>query len=104
MDRIEERIIQIIDQNAPRLQAMAEDIFTHAEQGFHEYRTAKLAADYLRELGLAPEEGLAVTGVKARIGQGGPNVALVGELASAAPATPTPPKPVSPTPAATTRS
>ena len=48
MDRIEERIIQIIDQNAPRLQAMAEDIFTHAEQGFHEYRTAKLAADYLR--------------------------------------------------------
>ena len=46
MDRIEERIIQIIDQNAPRLQAMAEDIFTHAEQGFHEYRTAKLAADY----------------------------------------------------------
>ena len=80
MDRIEEKIIQIIDQNAPRLQAMAEDIFTHAEQGFHEYRTAKLAADYLRELGLAPEEGLAVTGVKARIGQGGPNVALVGEL------------------------
>ena len=59
---------------------MAKDIFTHAEQGFHEYRTAKLAADYLRELGLAPEEGLAVTGVKARIGQGGPNVALVGEL------------------------
>ena len=31
MDRIEERIILIIDQIAPRLQAMAEDIFTHAD-------------------------------------------------------------------------
>ena len=80
MDRIEQKILQIIDDNAPRLQALAEDIFDHAEQGFHEYRTAKIAADFLRELGLAPEEGLAVTGVKAAIGQGGPNVALIGEL------------------------
>ncbi len=80
MDRIEEKILQIIDENAPRLQALAEDIFDHAEQGFHEYRTAKLAADFLRELGLEPTEGLAITGVKASIGQGGPNVALVGEL------------------------
>ena len=80
MDRIEQKILQIIDENAPRLQALAEDIFDHAEQGFHEYRTAKLAADFLRELGLEPTEGLAITGVKASIGQGGPNVALVGEL------------------------
>lgn len=80
MDRIEQKILQIIDDNAPRLQALAEDIFDHAEQGFHETRTAKIAADFLRELGLAPEEGLAVTGVKAAIGQGGPNVALIGEL------------------------
>ncbi len=80
MDHIEQKILQIIDKNAPRLQALAEDIFDHAEQGFHEYRTAKLAADFLRELGLEPTEGLAITGVKASIGQGGPNVALVGEL------------------------
>lgn len=80
MDRIEQKILQIIDDNAPRLQALAEDIFDHAEQGFHETRTAKIATDFLRELGLAPEEGLAVTGVKAAIGQGGPNVALIGEL------------------------
>ena len=31
MDRIEQRILQIIDDNAPRLQALAEDIFDHAE-------------------------------------------------------------------------
>lgn len=80
MDRIEQKILQILDDNAPRLQALAEDIFDHAEQGFHEYRTARLAADFLRGLGLTPEEGLAVTGVKASIGQGGPNVALIGEL------------------------
>ena len=42
MDRIEERIIQIIDQNAPRLQAMAEDIFTHAKH--HPYTDGLFAS------------------------------------------------------------
>ena len=81
MDRIEEKILALIDANAPRLQALADDIFHHAEQGYHEYRTAKLVADFLKELGLETREGLAITGVKAAIGKGtGPNVALIGEL------------------------
>ena len=81
MDRIEEKILSLIDANADRLQALADDIFHHAEQGYHEYRTAKLVADFLKELGLETREGLAITGVKAAIGTGkGPNVALIGEL------------------------
>ena len=81
MDHMEEKILSIIDAHAGELQAMADDVFHHAEQGYHEYRTAQLVADYLKKLGLDTREGLAITGVKAAIGKGsGPNVALIGEL------------------------
>lgn len=81
MDHMEEKILSIIDAHADELQALADDIFHHAEQGYHEYRTAQLVADYLKKLGLETREGLAITGVKAAIGKGsGPNVALIGEL------------------------
>ncbi|MBQ9661832.1 MAG: amidohydrolase [Oscillospiraceae bacterium] len=81
MDQIEKRIIEIIDTHADELQAMAEDIFHHAEQGYHEYRTADIAAKYLKKLGLEPKTGLAITGLRASVGNGqGPNVALIGEL------------------------
>ena len=71
MDLIEEKILSVIDAHADELQALAEDIFLHAEQGYHEYRTAKIVADYLKKLGLEPREGLAITGVKAAIGSKG---------------------------------
>ena len=81
MDHIEQKILSILDQNAPRLQELADDLFHHAEQGYHEYRTAQVVSDFLKGLGLHTREGLAITGVKAAIGKGqGPNVALIGEL------------------------
>lgn len=81
MDYIEEKIIRIIDAHAGELQALAEDLYTHPEQGYHEYRTAEVVAGFLKKLGLKTREGLAVTGIKAPIGRGGgPNIALIGEL------------------------
>ena len=47
------------------LDAIAMDIYHHAEQGYHEYRTAGIVADYLKKLGLDTQEGLAITGVRA---------------------------------------
>ncbi len=80
-DPIEQKILDVIDSHAEELQALAEDISRHAEQGYHEYRTAGIVADYLKNLGLETREGLAVTGVKAEIGKGnGPSIALIGEL------------------------
>ena len=80
-NEIETRIIHLIDQHAEELQALAEELFHHAEQGYHEYETARIAADYLRKLGLTPREHLAITGLRASIGSGdGPNLALIGEL------------------------
>lgn len=81
MDHIEEKIMQIIDSHAEELNEIAEDIYLHAEQGYHEYRTAGIVAEYLKKLGLSTREKLAVTGVKAEIGdKKGPNIALIGEL------------------------
>ena len=33
MDHIEKKILQIIDDHAEELQALADDLFTHPEQG-----------------------------------------------------------------------
>jgi amidohydrolase len=81
MNPIEQRIIDIIDQHSDELQTLADDLFNHAEQGYHEYRTAQVVSDFLKKLGLETKEGLAITGLKAEIGNGsGPNIALIGEL------------------------
>lgn len=81
MDRIEQKILQIIDQNAGRLIADGRALFCAAERGFAEHETAKMTAQKLRAMGLDAREGLAVTGVKAMIGkQDGPTVAVIGEL------------------------
>ena len=81
MDHIEAKILSIIDAHADQLQELAQDLFMHPEQGYYEYRTAQVVADFLKNLGLETKEGLAITGMKATIGKGeGPNVALIGEL------------------------
>lgn len=81
MDRLEQKILSIIDEHAEELEAIASGIYHHAERGFAEHETAKAAADFLRKYGMEPREGLALTGVKADINKSeGPSVALIGEL------------------------
>ena len=81
MDKIEEKILSILDSRAGELQELAQDLYAHAEQGYHEYRTAQVVSDCLKKLGLETQEGLAITGLRASVGRGGgPNVALIGEL------------------------
>ena len=63
MDHIEAKILRIIDEHADELQALAEDLFNHPEQGYYEYRTAQVVSDYLKKLGLETKEGLAITGL-----------------------------------------
>lgn len=81
MDAIEQKILSILDSRSDELQALAQDLYTHAEQGYHEYRTARVVSDCLKSLGLEPREGLAITGLRASVGkEAGPNIALIGEL------------------------
>jgi amidohydrolase len=71
-----------IERDAERLCAFGADIFAHPELGFREERTATQVAQALRALGLAVEEGLACTGVRATLrgASPGPTVAVIGEL------------------------
>lgn len=83
MDKIEEKIIKIIDDNREKIVDFARDIYTHAELGYKEFRTAGKFADELKDLGLETKEGLAVTGVKGYLNQDkkdNVSLALIGEL------------------------
>lgn len=81
MNRIETRICRIIDAHAPELTAFANDLYAHAELGYAEHRTARRVADWLTQrCGLRTRTGLAVTGVRAQVGETRPAVCLIGEL------------------------
>src|SRR5919201_4142440 len=71
-----------LDRARDELAQFGEDIFSHAELGFREERTANLVVEKLRHLGLRPLEGLALTGEKARLrgARPGPTVCVMGEL------------------------
>lgn len=82
MDEIEKRIVERIDQNREKIIAFGRDIYSHAELGYKEFRTAAKFAELLKTLQLRTEEGLAVTGVKGYL-KGTPQditLALIGEL------------------------
>jgi hypothetical protein len=80
---LKERQPAPFDRNRDPLIAFGQDIFGHAELGFREERTATLVADHLRRLRLGPQQGLALTGVKARLKgtRPGPTVRVMGDLA-----------------------
>ncbi|MDD3192453.1 MAG: amidohydrolase [Oscillospiraceae bacterium] len=83
MDAIERKILQVIDAHAEEIKAFGRDIFHHAELGYKEHRTAGKFAEAMRRLGMEPQEGLAVTGVKSSLPgvQGSKiRVAVMGEL------------------------
>ncbi len=78
------QLCEAVDRRGSEIIEIGEDIMRHPELGFKEHRTAKQVAQEFRRMGLEPQEGLAITGVKAvlRSGRPGPTVALIGELDS----------------------
>lgn len=81
MDRIEKKIIALIDEHAREIIDFAEDIYRHPEEGFYEERTAAKVAGFLRAIGLDVHAYMARTGVRGDwMEQDGPNVTIVGEM------------------------
>ena len=66
----------------PQIIAWRRDFHAHPELGFQEFRTAKVVAQALSEMGLEVVTGIAKTGVMAIIGECSPVVAIRGELAA----------------------
>lgn len=81
---------ETIDANAERIIGIGETILRNPETGFREVKTAAHVVEAMQAIGLSPETGLALTGVKARApggsgdGNGRPTLALIGELDSLA--------------------
>lgn len=83
MDRIEQKILEIIEKNADKICAFGQDIWTHAELGFQEFRTSGKFQEEMDKLGIKYEKELAVTGVKAYLKEqteGEIRLALMGEM------------------------
>ena len=80
---MKQQLFTAIDRMAPRLLAMADDIFDHPELGLEEYRAAKQLCDFLDEQGFKTERGIA--GMKTAFrsvfehGNGGPSIGLLCE-------------------------
>ncbi|MGD9124537.1 MAG: amidohydrolase [Desulfarculaceae bacterium] len=81
---LKQRICEEIDRRRQDIEAIGERIMLNPELGFKEFKTAKLVADTMGSCGIAPETGLAITGVKGAVSspKPGPTVALLGELDS----------------------
>lgn len=66
------KVCAAIDAWAAKVEALAQDIEREPELGFKETKTAAKVTAFLQQLGLAPQTGLALTGVKARVESGRP--------------------------------
>ena len=82
MDKIEKRILELIDNNKQEIIDAGRSIWYNSEMGYKEFKTAKLFADKMKDLGLDTTENLAITGVKSYLKDKGEGttVCLMGEL------------------------
>ena len=83
-DELKHAVCTAIDRRADAIIDLGETILRNPETGFNEFKTAAFVAQQMGALGLAPQTGLALTGVKGRLvgRQPGPRLALIGELDS----------------------
>lgn len=81
-EEMKEAVCRAIDEAAERIKDTVLSIESEPELGYKETKTAAKVENYMKALGLAPQTGLALTGVKARVkgGKEGPTVAILAEL------------------------
>lgn len=79
---LKEKACATIDAYADKIKAICASINDEPELGFKEVKTAAKVAEFMRDLGLEPQTGLAINGVKGRAkgGKPGPTAAVLGEL------------------------
>src|SRR6266403_2454960 len=83
-EQLKQAVCEAIDRHGNEIIELGETILHHPETGFNERKTAAIVADKMRQIGLAPQTGLALTGVKGRLrgNTPGPRLAFIGELDS----------------------
>jgi amidohydrolase len=81
-EEVKRQVCEAIDRRGEQIIKVGETIRHHPELGFKEFKTARLVEQTLKDLGLSPQTGLALTGVRATMtaAREGPTLALLGEL------------------------
>ena len=79
---LKKTIIGQIDSRRAEILQLADTLLHNPETGYKDFKTAELVKNELVKLGLKPQTGLAVTGIRADIDSGrpGPKIAIMGEL------------------------
>jgi len=82
LDDVKRAVCEAIDRQSEKIVTVGETIRKSPELGFKEFKTSRLVEETMREIGLRPKGGLAITGVRgeARGKTDGPTFALLGEL------------------------
>jgi len=82
LDDVKRSVCEAIDRQGEKIVNVGETIRKNPELGFKEFKTSRLVEETMREIGLQPKGGLAITGVRgeARGKTDGPTFALLGEL------------------------
>ena len=80
MEKLKQLVCARIDEQAQEVIALVKSIESEAELGYKEQKTAAKIASFFAKQGLPYQTGLALTGVKASIGAGDINVAILGAL------------------------
>lgn len=77
-----DKIVTAINKIEPKCIAWRQDIHQHPELGNREFKTARLVADHLKQLGLEVKEGVGKTGVVGVLkgGKPGPCIALRADM------------------------
>ena len=80
--RLKSKVCNAIDEHQGKIIKLAKTVAQHPELGYKEQVTSQLVKKFYEEIGLTYEDGLAITGVKAKLKDkgSGPNVAILGEL------------------------
>jgi metal-dependent amidase/aminoacylase/carboxypeptidase family protein len=83
-ESLKAQVLAEIDRRSDEIVAISDHVMRNPETGYREVKTAAFVADHFKRLGLTYREGVALTGVKARMpgAKPGPTVALMGELDS----------------------
>src|SRR6266487_5839763 len=81
-DDVKRAVCEAIDRQSEKIVAVGDTIRNNPELVFKEFKTSRLVEDTMREIGLQPKGGLAITGVRGetRGKKDGPTFALLGEL------------------------
>lgn len=83
-EELKAKVFAAIDANAEKIINIGDTIWKNPEPGYREFKTAALAADVMRSLGLSPREKLGITGVRGDMtfSEDAPAIAILGEMDS----------------------